>query len=64
MIDYKHIRDSGKSFWDYSSIESEVQHLSRKMNYGIDEILSAIQEVGMDRDEIRDYIEDRRNRMF
>ncbi len=63
MINYKSIRDGGKSFWDHSDIESIVQSLSTKMGYSIDEILGAIQEVGFNRDEISEYIEDRQNRM-
>ena len=63
MINYKSIRDGGKSFWDYTDIESTVQQLSLKMGYSIDEILGAIQEVGFDQDEINEYIQDRQNRM-
>ncbi len=63
MINYRSIRDGGKSFWDHSNIESIVQNLSSKMGYSIDEILGAIQEVGFDREDISEYIEDRQNRM-
>ena len=63
MINYKSIRDGGKSFWDHSHIESIVQHLSSEKGYSIDEILGAIQEVGFDSGDISEYIEDRQNRM-
>jgi hypothetical protein len=33
------------------------------MNFSAEEVLSAIQEVGLDRDEIAQYIKDRRNRV-
>ena len=63
MINYKNIRDNGNSIWNYSNVESEVKYLSRKMNFSVEEILNAIQEVGFDRNEIEEYIQDRRNRM-
>ena len=63
MRNYQNIRDNGSSIWNYSSLESEISYLSRKMNFSAEEVLSAIQEVGLDRDEIAQYIEDRRNRM-
>ena len=63
MINYKNIRDNGNAIWNYATIESEVKYLSRKMNFSVEEILNAIQEVGLNRDEIAQYIEDRRNRM-
>ena len=63
MINYKSIRDGGKSFWDHSHIQSVVQGLSSEMGYSIDEILGAIKEVGIDSNDISEYIEDRQNRM-
>ena len=46
----------------YVSYENEVRSLSRKLNYSVDEILSAIQEVGFNEDEIEEYIRDRNER--
>ena len=63
MMNYQNIRDNGNSIWNYSDLESEINYLSSKMNFSAEEVLSAIQEVGLNRDEIADYILDRRNRM-
>lgn len=38
--------------------------MARKMNQSVDDILSAIQEVGFDEDEIEEYIRDRNDRSF
>ena len=55
-----------KNYNDRSSIfagnETEVRNLSEKLNYSIDEILAAIQEVGFNEDEIEEYIRDRKDR--
>lgn len=64
MNNYRNLREGNINFREYNSIDTEVQYLARKMKCSIDEVLTAIQEVGvLDRDEIYDYIEDRRNRM-
>ena len=64
MSNYRNLRDGNTNFREYGMIESEVQYLSRKMRCSVDEVLTAIQEVGvLDRDEIMEYIEDRSNRM-
>ncbi len=46
----------------YSINESEVRSLSKKLNYSVDEILTAIQEVGFNEEEIEEYIRDRNDR--
>lgn len=63
MISHRNIREHASRIREYSSIDSEVQFLSEKFNFSVDEVLAAIQEVGFDRDEIREYIRDRRDRM-
>ena len=42
--------------------EQEIRSLSRKLNYPVDEILVAIQEVGLNEEEIEEYIRDRNDR--
>jgi hypothetical protein len=49
-------------FGIFSSHESEVRQLSRKLNYPLDDILAAVQEVGFNEEEIEEYIRDRYDR--
>ena len=49
-------------FGIYSSHENEVRTLSRKLNYPLDDILAAVQEVGFDEEAIEEYIRDRNDR--
>ena len=62
-MNYTTNRNSSDRFSIFATNENEVRLLSRKLKYPIDDVLSAIQEVGLNRDEIAQYIEDRRNRM-
>ena len=55
-------RNSNDRFGIYITHESEVRKLSRKLNYSIDEILTAVQEVGFNEEEIEEYIRDRYDR--
>ena len=64
MSNYRNIREGFGNFREYGTIETEVQYVARKMKCSVDEVLTAIQEVGvLDRDEIMEYIQDRSNRM-
>ena len=49
-------------FGIFSDHENEVRSLARKLNYSVDDILVAIQEVGFNEDEIEEYIRDRYER--
>ena len=49
-------------FGIFSDHENEVRSLARKLNYSVDDILAAIQEVGFNEEEIEEYIRDRRER--
>jgi len=44
------------------SYEDQIQKMARRLNYPIEDILKAIQEVGFDQEEIEEYIRDRYNR--
>jgi len=44
------------------TMEFEVNELARKLKLPIQEVLVAVQEVGFDRDEVREYIRDRHDR--
>jgi len=46
----------------FSDHENEVRLLARKLRYPLDEILSAVQEVGFNEEEIEEYIRDRHDR--
>lgn len=49
-------------FGIFSSHEDEIRDLSKKLGYAVDEVLSAVQEVGFDENEIEEYIRDRNDR--
>ena len=55
---YKH----NDRFGIFSAYEQEVSLLTKKLKYSVDEILSAIQEVGFNEEEIEEYIRDRNDR--
>ena len=42
--------------------EEEMMELTRKLNYPVEDILRAVQEVGSDREDVEEYIRDRYNR--
>jgi maltoporin len=46
----------------FNGNENEIRRLSKKLDYSVDDILSAVQEVGFDEDEIEEYIRDRQER--
>jgi len=48
----------------YSTHEPEIRDMAKKLKYSIDEILSAVQEVGFDEAAIEEYIRDRNDRSF
>lgn len=57
---YKH----NDRFGIYTTHETEVRQLAKKLNYTIDDVLGAIQEVGFNEEEIEEYIRDRKDRAF
>ena len=46
----------------YLTHETEIRDLAKKLKFHVDDILSAIQEVGFNEDEIEEYIRDRQER--
>lgn len=46
----------------YAHHREELQVLSERLHYDIDDILAAVQEVGFDEDEVEEYIRDRHDR--
>jgi Protein of unknown function (DUF3606) len=58
-MNYKNNRDR---FSIYLTNENEMRKLSRKLNYSLDEIMAAVQEVGFNEEEIAEYIRDRNDR--
>lgn len=42
--------------------ESKMQRLFNKLNYPVEDILRAVQEVGYDSEDVEEYIRDRYNR--
>jgi cupin superfamily acireductone dioxygenase involved in methionine salvage len=55
----KHINDR---YSIYANHEEEIRQLSNKLDYPVDDIVSAIQEVGMNEEDIEEYIRDRYDR--
>jgi len=55
---------SNDRFGIYSTHETEIRDIARKLKYPVDDILSAIQEVGFNEEEIEEYIRDRNDRSF
>ena len=49
-------------FGTNNSNQYEVQQLTSQLQYPIEDILKAIQEVGFDAEEVEEYIRDRYNR--
>ena len=49
-------------FHIYNQNENEVLELAKRLRYPVDAILSAVQEVGFNEDEIEEYIRDREER--
>jgi hypothetical protein len=43
--------------------EHRIERLASKLDYPIEDILRAVQEVGFDADEVEEYIRDRYNRL-
>jgi hypothetical protein len=46
----------------FVGFENEIRSLSKKLNYSVDDIVAAVQEVGFNEDEIEEYIRDRKDR--
>lgn len=46
----------------YLTHEIEIRDIAKKLKFPIDDVLSAIQEVGFNEDEIEEYIRDRQDR--
>lgn len=46
----------------YAAYSEEVASLSRKLQYPVDDILTAVQEVGFNEEAVEEYIRDRHNR--
>lgn len=60
-MSYRHSNDR---FGIYATHENEIRSLATKLKYSVDDVLSAIQEVGFNEDEIEEYIRDRHDRAF
>ena len=62
MYSYSNFISSTDRFGAFESTEYQIQKLSRKLKYPVEDVIKAIQEVGFDEDEIEEYIRDRYNR--
>lgn len=55
-------KEKSDRFRKFAADEFAVQDLSHKLQVSVDDILSAIQEVGFNEEEIEEYLRDRYNR--
>lgn len=62
MYNNNHDTAGNDRFSIYGSHEEEVHALSKKLDFSVDDVLSAVQEVGFDTDDIEEYLRDRYNR--
>ncbi|RYY98669.1 MAG: DUF3606 domain-containing protein [Chitinophagaceae bacterium] len=62
MYNFTNYLSSHDRFGVPGTVEFQINELARKLKLPLEEILMAVQEVGLDRDEIREYIRDRRDR--
>jgi hypothetical protein len=46
----------------FMSHEQELRKLSRKLDYPLDDVVAAVQEVGFNEEEVEEYIRDRYDR--
>ncbi|RYZ24427.1 MAG: DUF3606 domain-containing protein [Chitinophagaceae bacterium] len=62
MYSTTHFVSSNDRFGVPGTVEFQINELARKLKLSVQEVLMAVQEVGFDRDEIREYIRDRYDR--
>lgn len=62
MYSYNSFGSRSDRYGTYGADEFKVESLAKKLNYPLEDIMRAIQEVGFDKDEIEEYIRDRYNR--
>ncbi|WP_165871364.1 DUF3606 domain-containing protein [Flaviaesturariibacter flavus] len=62
MYNQAHYLSSNDRFGVPGSVEFQITELARKLKLPVQDVLTAVQEVGFDRDEIREYIRDRYDR--
>jgi hypothetical protein len=62
MTNYSRYISSNDRFGVPGTYEFEINELSRKLKLPLQDVLQAVQEVGFDRDEVREYIRDRYDR--
>jgi hypothetical protein len=62
MYSYTHFLSSNDRFGIPGTREFEINELARKLKLPLQDVLVAVQEVGFDRDEVREYIRDRYER--
>jgi hypothetical protein len=62
MFHYTHFLSSNDRFGVPGTPEFEINELARKLRLPLQDVLMAVQEVGFNRDEVREYIRDRYDR--
>jgi hypothetical protein len=64
MYNYQDYVSSADRFGVYGTHEYHIHQLARKLKTSVDVVISAVQEVGFDPDEVSEYIRDREERGF
>lgn len=62
MFSYANFITASDRYNTRGADDQQLQHLSRKLKYPIEDIMRAVQEVGYEPDEVEEYIRDRYNR--
>ena len=62
MYSYNSFISRSDRYGVFGTDDEQIEKLAKKLNYPVEDILRAIQEVGFDGDEVEEYIRDRYNR--
>ena len=62
MYSYNSFISRSDRYEVFGTDDYQMEDLAKKLNYPLEDIMRAVQEVGFDREEVEEYIRDRNNR--
>lgn len=62
MYSYNSFISRSDRYEVFGTDDHQMENLAKKLNYPLEDIMRAVQEVGFDREEVEEYIRDRNNR--
>ncbi len=62
MYNYNSFISRSDRYGVFGTDDHQIEKLTKKLNYPVEDILRAIQEVGFDINDVEEYIRDRYNR--